>query len=210
MSKIKLTFIIPSIGRPSLINSLESIINQTVCDWCAIVMFDGIEPTLAMPNEQRIKFMQCEKKGIGKNNAGNVRNEVIQHVKTEWIAFLDDDDYLSPRYVETFLNEINNYLDMDLLIFRMYNNNTRKLLPELDRTNLEIGKVGISFIVKTCIFDKIIFKPSNIEDYTFLETVLNNGFIIYLSQYVRYFVNVICDFPEFTNDEKVGLSCFIK
>ncbi len=41
-----ITFIIPTIGRKTLINSIESIINQTITDWKIIVIFDGIKSNI--------------------------------------------------------------------------------------------------------------------------------------------------------------------
>jgi glycosyltransferase involved in cell wall biosynthesis len=49
-----LTFIIPTIGRPTLkrtINSLQQLTNK---NWNAIVIFDGISPNLQIKDE-RIK-----------------------------------------------------------------------------------------------------------------------------------------------------------
>ena len=42
----KITFIIPTIGRPTLSKSIESLINQTNKNWEAIIIFDGIKPNI--------------------------------------------------------------------------------------------------------------------------------------------------------------------
>jgi len=217
----QITFIIPSVGRETLINSLASLINQTVKEWNAIVMFDGIEPTITM-TDPRIKFLRCPKLGEGFNSAGNVRNEAIKHAETKWIAFLDDDDYLSPRYVETFLDETQNFPFLDLIIFRMYkeqngenNEIIRQILPDLNVRELTMGSVGISFLVKTELFHKgdVTFKPSHIEDFVLLCDIFSKGYKAIISPYVRYFVgkkNVrsIRDFSEFTENATIGMRVF--
>ena len=94
-----ITFIIPSIGRDTLINSIQSIQNQTNENWKLIVIFDGVKSTLDFQDD-KIKVFEIEKTGECTNNAGNVRNYGMQYVDTEWIAFLDDDDENSLMGVE--------------------------------------------------------------------------------------------------------------
>ena len=38
-----ITFIVPTIGRISLNNSIKSLLNQTIENWNAIIIFDGIK-----------------------------------------------------------------------------------------------------------------------------------------------------------------------
>jgi glycosyltransferase involved in cell wall biosynthesis len=104
-----ITFIIPTIGRNTLENSINSLKNQTIKDWNAIIIFDGIISNIDINyiNDNRIKILECDKKGININSAGEVRNYGINYVKSKWIAFLDDDDIIEDDYVETFINEIN-------------------------------------------------------------------------------------------------------
>ena len=97
----EVTFIIPSIGRSTLQNSIDSILNQTNENWKIIIIFDGIEPTIVTTNK-KIFILKSNKKGVLKNQAGNVRNFGMEFVKTRWIAFLDDDDVIANNYVETF------------------------------------------------------------------------------------------------------------
>ena len=74
-----ITFIIPTIGRPSLLRAIESLYKQTVWDWKAIVVFDGIQPNISI-SDPRIKVLHCEKAGTGEivngqqkiNGAGQV------------------------------------------------------------------------------------------------------------------------------------------
>jgi glycosyltransferase involved in cell wall biosynthesis len=182
----KITFIIPTIGRPTLSKSIQSLINQTNKNWEAIVIFDGIKPNIEV-NDERIKVIQIDKKGRDKNSAGLVRNIGIELAKTNWIGYLDDDDYLANDYIDCFYEELNLNPDTDVVIFRMTHYKT--ILPELETDNFYLNHVGISFVMKKKIFDnKLIFVPSSSEDYEYLNLMRNNNYKIIISPYIKYFV----------------------
>jgi len=186
LKKNKITFIIPTIGRDTLTNSIQSLLNQRNNNWEAIIIFDGIKPNIEV-NDKRIKVMQIDKKGRDKNSAGLVRNIGIKYANTNWIGYLDDDDYLANDYIDCFYNELNLNHDMDVLIFRM--NDKNKILPELKTDNFYLNHVGISFVMKKKIFDNnLIFVPSSSEDFEYLNLMRNNNYKIIISPYIKYFV----------------------
>jgi glycosyltransferase involved in cell wall biosynthesis len=181
-----ITFIIPTIGRATLIDSINSIISQTNKNWKAIVVFDGIEPTINI-DDDRIKIIKINKTG-NSNHAGRVRNEGIKIATTKWIAFLDDDDYIKDDYIDTFYEELKYKPDLDVLIFRMVWCDNR-IIPSLNTDNIYKGDVGISFIMKKSLFDNgFIFYPSNTEDFDLLNKIKNNKYKIMISPYIKYFV----------------------
>lgn len=205
-----ITFIIPTIGRKTLQNALQSIINQTNDNWKIIIIFDGIEPTI-QKNNDKITIIKSNKKGKDKNSAGNVRNYGMEFVNTKWIAFLDDDDVIANNYVETFNNEIKNYPNIDLLIFRMLGKNNH-ILPPLNTDNFYINNVGISFALKTEIYKNgHKFIPSNVEDFNYLDLIRKNNYKIMISPYVKYFVNYddTQDIKKYINNYVVGNRIFI-
>lgn len=187
-----ITFIIPTIGRSTLINSINSLKNQTVKDWYAIIIFDGISCNIDVNvDDNRIKILECEKKGVNINSAGEVRNYGISFVETKWIAFLDDDDIIDHDYIETFYNEINLcndlHLDLDLLIFRM--NDNGRIIPKLKTDNFYLCDVGISFILKKEIYDEgCKFTPDGAEDFLYLDKIRELGKKMMISPYVKYYV----------------------
>ena len=186
LKKNKITFIIPTIGRDTLTNSIQSLLNQTNNNWEAIIIFDGIKPNIEI-NDNRIKVIQIDKKGRDKNSAGLVRNIGMKYVNTNWIGYLDDDDYLANDYINCFYNELKLNPDMDVLIFRM--NDKNKILPELETDNFYLNHVGISFAMKKKIFDNnLIFVPSSGEDFEYLNLIRNNNYKIIISPYIKYFV----------------------
>ena len=88
-----ITFIIPTIGRETLKNTLISLQYQTIKNWNAIIIFDGCNQNINNIDD-RIKIVCCNKLGTNINNAGLVRNYGIGLANTKWVAFLDDDDVI--------------------------------------------------------------------------------------------------------------------
>jgi len=186
---VKLTFIIPTIGRDTLIDTITSLLHQTNDQWKAIVIFDGIDPTIANI-DKRISIIKSDKLGEHVNSAGNVRNYGIQFATTEWVAFLDDDDSISNDYVDLFYleTETNKSLHIELLLFRMLDDGQVK--PNLNLVGgLKLMNFGISFAVKKTIFDQgLVFTPSPMEDFNFISKCVSSGYVLLLSPYITYYV----------------------
>ena len=189
VNDVKLTFIIPTIGRDTLIDTVRSLLYQTNDQWKAIVIFDGIEPTL-VSIDKRISIIKSDNKlGEHVNSAGSVRNYGIQFATTEWIAFVDDDDSISNDYVDIFYWEIETSKSyIELLLFRMLDDGQVKPNLNLDG-DLKLQDVGISFAVKKTKFDQgLVFNASPVEDFNFLSNCVKAGYVLILSPYVTYYV----------------------
>jgi len=193
------TFVIPSLNRPTLNKSVMSIIAQTNPNWKCVVVYDEIDGQKF--NDERITtiianvnmkkcscytntpimvYQQCLANCNDNGRAGYVRNEGIKIADTEWIAFLDDDDTLHPEYVETLLNK---YKESDCVIFKMQMPN-KKIIPthpEISRAN-----VGISFAYKrnlNLLFDA----KTNAEDFIFLNKLQQfTGKITFANEILYY------------------------
>jgi len=183
-----ITFIIPTIGRSSLNNSINCLLNQTINDWNAIIIFDGVSCNIENI-DSRIKIIETTKKGLSINSAGLVRNYGISFATTKWIAFLDDDDIISNDYIETFYKELeeNNKINLDVIIFRMKIGD--RIVPKIETDNFYLCDVGISFIIKKEIYnDGIKFVGDGAEDFLYLDNIRQNNYKIMISPYVKYFV----------------------
>jgi glycosyltransferase involved in cell wall biosynthesis len=172
-----ITFIIPSIDRPSIENTIKSLINQTNPKWECLVLYDGVEGRkFNDPRIQTINLNKLGKKGERHGNAGLVRNEGIKMCKTEWIGFLDDDDTVHQDYVKTLEEKYTSY---DFIVWRMKTTDG-KIFPELTRNNIKINRVGISISFKTK-FNHIMFdENSDSEDFEFVNKLRHttHNFII--------------------------------
>ena len=179
-----LTFIVPTINRDTLSNTISSLINQNNPNWEAIIIFDGV-PAIKY-NDKRIQSISIPKCGVS-NHAALVRNEGIKLVDTKWIAFVDDDDTVSNNFVDSFFEEININPDADCIIFRMYTRfDPDKILPAPHHENFIKNKVGISFCIKKDL--DIQFEPSITEDFFILDKIRKLNHKMIISPYVTYFV----------------------
>jgi glycosyltransferase involved in cell wall biosynthesis len=102
--------------------------------------------------------------------AGLVRNFGIEKCDTEWIGFLDDDDTIDSRYVETLQKKYSKY---DLVVWRMKFKNGM-IIPRLTNDNLIFGNVGISFCYKNK-FKNVKFEDNRDgEDFDFISNLKKN------------------------------------
>ena len=207
-----ITFIIPTIGRLSLNDTINSLYNLENKNWNAIIIFDGIKNNFQF-NDERLIILEIDKVGKidKKNNAGCVRNIGFDYIKnknnnidTEFIGFVDDDDTLHPKYIHYLLEEknINNHLD--LIIFRMiYKNNV--FLPSKFDTKIKVKHFGISFAFKKKIINNVdnYFINYPYEDYLFLKNIEKNHYKIIISPFINYFIET--KYTDF-NDDKINLN----
>ena len=194
------TFIIPSIGRYTLHDTVLSLINQTNINWQAIIIFDGCKNNLDWDHIfkekdktirdiilKKITCYEIEKTNGVINQASDVRNYGIQKVEpySQWIGFLDDDDTIHPHYVQYFLEE-KNLFDFDIYIYRMIMDN--RIIPSHNCYDFTLGDVGISFLCKKEIFKNIYFQNSHTEDFDFLAKARINNYKLIISEKIYYYV----------------------
>ena len=185
------TFIIPTIGRDSLVKSLDCLLNQSDKEWKAIVVFDGLEPNIKNPDSTRITFLTRPKKTGKLNHGGEVRNYGMERVETSWIAFLDDDDTICKDYVALLKEEIKKEPNLDVVIFRMQITSGQIIPSPYTVNNFQLADVGISFAMKTqCFKQNYKFVPSQEEDFMLLFKLRQGNKIMLLSKHVTYFVRI--------------------
>lgn len=182
-----ITFIIPSIGRPTITRTIRSLQKLNNPNWNAIVIFDGVKNNISHIKDPRIKYYEIKKKGK-LNMGGKTRNYGINKVKnSEWIGFVDDDDTISPNYIDKLLLDAKH--GFDCIIFRMIVD-TNNILPPLNTTYIHKNKVGISFCVKRNVLHKNNFKNSKTEDFNLLYKLKQKKYKILLSKNITYFVRM--------------------
>lgn len=182
------TFIIPSINRPTLEHTIRSLQAQHNPNWEAIIVFDGIKPS-KITTDPRIKLLTIPKTGQ-QNHAGEVRNQGMQQASSEWIAFVDDDDCLSPDYVDCLVAESKSCPSAAVIIFRMWHPEQKRIIPPPEHTDFLEGHVGISFSVRTSLHKQQGFKfvPGPTEDFVFIDAIRRAGYKMVLSPHVTYWV----------------------
>lgn len=99
---MKLSFVIPAYNAAKTVSRcLDSVIAQTDSDWEVVVIDDGSKDNTYeviqsyAQKDSRIISLTQENKG-----PGITRNNAIEHTTGDYIAFLDSDDYIEPKYIE--------------------------------------------------------------------------------------------------------------
>ena len=101
-------------SAPYLSGCLASVSKQTIGDWEAILIDDASTDESAQiaasycKHDQRFRLLH-QPHNMGQSAA---RNLGMQHVKGEYLLFLDSDDALAPNYLEVMLHHIE---DADVL-----------------------------------------------------------------------------------------------
>jgi len=192
---IDLFFIIPSLGRDSLNDTVSSLINLTNTNWNALIIFDGVKKNIEL-TDKRFYFIEIIKSGIEdkKNNAGLVRNYGFQfikdnHIDTSYISFVDDDDTIHPEFINNLHYDLSLFPNMKCIIYRMMFPNFN-VVPQPLSTKLQVKNVGISFVIhSSIIFDlNCSFINHPYEDFLFLQHLKKLNIPLLVSSFVNYFV----------------------
>jgi hypothetical protein len=210
-----ISFIIPSTLRRATLNrTIESLQKQSRSNWEAIVGVDlaisnltekqVASASLIFKQDRRVRYVPITfgstNRGTGGNGAGDVRNQIIRNYATaKWVAFVDDDDTLSPNYIEHWETGRQHDQSADVIIFRMENpdkdmeSRGKRILPPLAHGSIaSLNNVGISYAVRKELFVRkkngIAFVPHSKEDYNFLKQGQSCNVTILISDCVTYFV----------------------
>lgn len=186
------TFVIPSLGRPSLKNSIQSLLDLTDWDWlCKIVLDDaklpdlkGLNPEIDVLSDNHFSVSRVNKLG----SAGLVRNTVLDDIDTAFTAFVDDDDFLDKRYLERLKYYAPHY---DVVIFTYRDISNGNTQPPRNINDIVRCNVGISFAVKTefRMKNKIYFQKEGVEDFDFLNQCKQAGAKYLLTHEIMYYVS---------------------
>jgi len=92
-----------------LIDALKSLENQTYKDFNTLIVFDECwEHTMNRVKSEKfslkLEFLERQKK----EGLAYAKNFGLEHIKTEWVGFLDADDLYMPEKIEKQIEFINN------------------------------------------------------------------------------------------------------
>ena len=191
MRNISVSAVIPSTGRLSLHNAIASALAQSYPLKEIIIVLNGQENfrTLidSFPRDNRLKIIQLENTGVSE-----ARNTGINAASSEFIAFLDDDDFWYPNKIEIQLKN-NSAQDADILSCRAkFVGRSNRIKPKYLLENQDLllkiygqklpssRNYGIptpSAIVRTQLARRFPFDESlsEREDLWFFHTLLKNG-----------------------------------
>ena len=180
---------------------LDSVLNQTYKNWCVYLIDDcsndkSRDVLKKYSNEDKIKITLLNE------NCGPsyCRNLGIKNSESEYIAFLDSDDYWPENKLEIQINEmINNkydfsYTDMKYFFSDKNEDFKKTNLPKIYDFAKFIQKSTMStssILIKRSIINNISFKKVKHEDYLFKCELLKNGNLSFkaFNTFVYYRIN---------------------
>lgn len=101
------SIIIPLFNKQNFIeNTIKSILNQSITDFELIIVNDGStdnsEEKVLGFNDKRIHYYSKKNEGVS-----TARNYGIEKAKSDYITFIDADDYWYPDFLEEMFKKIN-------------------------------------------------------------------------------------------------------
>ena len=201
----EISVVIPTCNRPDLVQrAVTSVLQQTLTAIEIVVIVDGGDPStierLKSVKDQRLRIVALPKR----SGAAVARNIGVLHARSEWVAFLDDDDEMLPERLARQLAEAQRSgARYPVIVCRYYVQGPRgryvypDLLPEprahvsdylFDRRGLNgaIGGIGTSTLfAKRELLRRVPFPdlPRH-EDW---------GWVLQASKYSGWELNVIAD-----------------
>lgn len=96
------TIITPSIGKEELADNMESVKNQTYKHIKHLIVWDGVMPSTVADYEVELPW------NVGKEGwYGHRVYAAFSHLlDTDYVCFLDEDNFLQPDHVETLVNTL--------------------------------------------------------------------------------------------------------
>jgi hypothetical protein len=111
-----ISVLIPSCGRKSIDQTLQSLYWQTFKDWEAIVVYNNITEERAFSGDPRVRFVDLGE--IPNDTGATARNIGFEQARGLFIGTLDDDDWWDPSFLWVMKREIVKHKDVDLLYCR--------------------------------------------------------------------------------------------
>lgn len=161
----KITFVVPAYNaETTLARTLESILHQTDDRFRIIVINDGSTDStdeICKDYEKnypdKITYRYQQNRGLG-----GARNHGMDLVETEYVSFLDSDDWLMPEYVEQITRQLEKHADENVEIImtlpEIYHEGSKVVRDWYDKERFK----------KLFAMDGVIINPQNeLEIYQF-------------------------------------------
>lgn len=177
-----LSFIIPVYnGEQYICRCLKSIFDQNYPYLNIIIIDDGstddsikiIKKSILLYNKNNYNTTI-----ISQNNSGvsHARNTGINATNSDYIAFIDQDDYILPEFCNTFMKQVNDY-SYDIVIGGFIRKNNNKITRIMKATDDEWSKFCLTYpwsrIIRRdfLISNNILFKNTTIGEDVYFDLV---------------------------------------
>ncbi|WP_163409654.1 glycosyltransferase family 2 protein [Flavobacterium ajazii] len=132
------SIIIPLYNKENFIeNTLKSVLNQNFTDFEVIIINDGStdssEEKVLQFNDSRIKYHRKKNGGVS-----SARNYGIEKAKSDYITFIDADDYWYPDFLDEMFKNINACPELKVFSTAIEIETSKSVIP----ANYSIKKTG--------------------------------------------------------------------
>ncbi|QLC65607.1 glycosyltransferase family 2 protein [Flavobacterium sp. LPB0248] len=156
------SIIIPLYNKENFIqNTIQSILNQTFQNFEIIVVNDGStdksEEKLLQFKDSRIHYFSKKNEG-----ASATRNYGIEKANSNFITFLDADDYWYPTFLETMFTNISKLPDQKVFSAAIEFDTSKKIIPaeySILKTNEEFEIINY---FKSSIKESVLWTSSSV------------------------------------------------
>ena len=191
------TFIIATIGRPSLKEAINSALNQKR-DTLIVVVFDD-EDIVKMVDHSDVVYLKTDQHvwGEGARQYG-INWCISNNIKSTYLSYLDDDDTILPSYTES----LEKYIKWDIVVHSMkiFENgrivpeegyHTKPNLPELQKIKiatqpLVINYIGLTYSLKWEKAKHIKWNSAVPPDFNYINTACKSGLKHFKTGIVSY------------------------
>jgi len=143
---VKFDIILPSVGRLSLFQAIESVLHQDYKDWCLWIVCDGMSRLEHIVDSPQVKVVHSDVP-CHEDFGAWARNKGVALGSNPWIAYIDDDDVWLPNHLSTFssLLEENPQATMLRTIGRSFS--WRRKSPRSKQVNRRVGQTNSTDIL---------------------------------------------------------------
>ncbi len=123
------TVIISLFNKENFIEStLKSVLNQSFSDFEVLIINDG---STDKSEEKVLKFKDSRIKYFYKENGGvsSARNFGIEKAQSDYITFIDADDFWYPNFLQEMFENINNYPELKVFSAAIEVETSKKVFP---------------------------------------------------------------------------------
>lgn len=194
---MKISVVIPMYNsRNTILNTLNSVKNQTILPFEVVIIDDGskdesatvVEDFISVNSALNIQLVKQKNRGVS-----SARNVGLKLAKGDWIALLDSDDEWLPTKLERQIQVLNENPTIDFLGTNRngeyFDKILWKKLSVLTRISPKLLMVKFIFVVPTVIFRKKIVLDAGYFDETQKYAEEGNYFIRIAQKYNCYLLN---------------------
>ena len=179
--------------------SIKSVLNQSYSN-IELILYDNCSTDKSSSiieniHDRRIKYFKSQMH----TNLSKARENALKKSSTEWIAFLDSDDYWHPKKLEKQVEVIKSRSNDIGLVYTDYliDNNTKITNSNFQCDDLDFSKLLLSnpIVFSSIIFSKLAIKSEvkfdpilkYAEDYDLLLKISKNKKIIFVNEKLTYY-----------------------